>query len=342
MIPVPPKLLRRALIAPLVAVVELLLILASPALLLVACVASPVFGGWRPLRMTLIVIAFATYHLGATVACLGLWVASGFGRRTGAESMLRAHYAVMRWFVAGVYRTIVKLARVEVSVSESDAAEQVLSTPGRPVLVLSRHAGEGDTLLVIHELLHRHNRGPRVVLHETLRLDPLIDVLGDRLPNRFVDPRGGDTEVEIAVMAEELGDTAALVIFPEGGNFSPERRLRGIERLDRAGHLDEAGWAREMKHMSAPRPGGALAAIEAAPSAEVVVLGHFGFPAGLREIWELLPKPQAIEVRLWHVPRSAIPADRDERIDWLFGCWRTLDAWVEERERARAAGNPPP
>jgi hypothetical protein len=92
-----------------------------------------------------------------------------------------------------------------------------------------------------------------------------------------------------------------------------------------------------MKHLSAPRPGGALAAIEAAPSAEVVVLGHFGFPTGLREVWDLLPKPQAIEVRLWHVSRSAIPADRDERIDWLFGCWRTLDAWVEERLR----GDPP-
>ena len=116
------------------------------------------------------------------------------------------------------------------------------------MLVLSRHAGEGDTLLVIHELLCRHNRGPRVVVHEALRLDPVSDVLGRRLPNRFVDPRGGDTEVDIAVMAEELGETAALVIFPEGGNFSPERRLRGIERLDRAGHFEEAGWAREMKH----------------------------------------------------------------------------------------------
>ena len=59
--------------------------------------------------------------------------------------MLRAHYAVMRWFVEGVYRAIVRLARVEVSVPESSAAgEDVLGARRRPVVVLSRHAGEGE------------------------------------------------------------------------------------------------------------------------------------------------------------------------------------------------------
>jgi 1-acyl-sn-glycerol-3-phosphate acyltransferase len=333
--PVPPRVLRRLVLAPLVAVTEAVLIVASPVLLLVAAFLSPLFGGARPLRITAIVLAFAAYHLAATMACLGLWVASGFGRRAGSEPMQRAHYAVMRWFVAGVYRPILRLSRVEVSVSASPAAEAALSATGRPVLVLSRHAGEGDTLLVIHELLCRRDRGPRVVMHEALKLDPLIDVLGDRLPNRFVDPRGGDTEVEIAAMAEELDERAALVIFPEGGNVTEERRQKSIERLERGGHAEQAGWAREMRHVSAPRPGGTLAAIEAAPEIDVVFLGHVGFPIGLGEVWRLLPDPQTIEVRLWHESGGAVPVDRDERIDWLFGWWLKLDAWVEERERAR-------
>ena len=333
--PMPPKLLRRLVLAPLVALVEVALILASPALLLLAALLSPIFGGARPLRMAVIVLAFTAHHLAATLACLGLWVASGFGARGGSEPMQRAHYAVMRWFVAGVYRPIVRLARVEVSVSASPAAEDALAAKGRPVLVLSRHAGEGDTLLVIHELLYRRGRGPRVVMHEALRLDPLIDVLGDRLPNRFVDPRGGDTEVEIAAMAEGLDGRAALVIFPEGGNVTQARRLKSIERLEHAGHTEQAAWARGMRHVSAPRPGGTLAAIEAAPEIEVVVMGHVGFPTGLREVWRLMPEPQTIEVGLWHEPRSAIPDDHHERIDWLFGLWRQLDAWVDERERAR-------
>ena len=329
-----PKLVRRLVIAPLVAVLELALIAISPALLLVALLLSPLLGGQRPLRMALIVMAFVVRHLAATLACFGLWIASGFGLRTRSDSMQRAHYAVMRWFIGGVYRAILKLARVEVMALDSAAAGKVLSGGERPVVVLSRHAGEGDTLLVLHELLCAHGRAPRVVMHEALRYDPLIDVLGDRLPNRFVDPRGGDTEVEIAAMAGELDPRGALVIFPEGANFSERRRLARIERLDQAGHAEEADWARGMRHVSAPRPGGALAAIGAGPEVDVVVLGHVGFPTGLREVWRLLPEPQTIEIRLWHESPGALPADRDEQIDWLFGWWRRLDAWVDERHRA--------
>ena len=249
--------------------------------------------------------------------------------------MLRAHYALMRWFVDGVYRAIVRLARVRVEVTESAAAEEVLSSPGRPVVLMSRHAGEGDTLLVVHELLCVHARDVRIVMHERLRLDPLLDVLGDRLPNRFVDPRGGDTEVEIAAMARELGETGALVIFPEGRNFSEETRRRGIERLEQAGHDKQAQAARQMRYVSAPRPGGALAAIEAAPSSDVVIMGHDGFPTGLGEVWELLPHRQTVEVRLWHEPAGAVPRAREEQIDWLFDWWRRLDDWVAERQKQR-------
>jgi 1-acyl-sn-glycerol-3-phosphate acyltransferase len=246
----------------------------------------------------------------------------------------------MRWFVSGVYRAIVRLARVHVVYLESDAAERALGEHGNPVLVLGRHAGEGDTLLVLHAMLCRHGRGPRVVMHEALRLDPLIDVLGERLPNRFVDPRGGDTETQIAAMARELGGSAALVIFPEGANFSDQARERGIERLERAGFAKQAEQARAMRHLSAPRPGGALAAIDAAPHADLVLLGHHGFPAGLGELWRLLPEEQTIEVRMWHEPAGAIPSAQDERIDWLFGWWRRIDDWVAERHEAAAGRQP--
>jgi len=70
-------------------------------------------------------------------------------------------------------------------------------------------------------------------------------------------------------------------------------------------------------------------------------MAHHGFPTGFKEVWELLPYPQKVEVRLWHEPASAVPSGRQEQIDWLFVWWlfvwwRTLDAWVDERQRARA------
>ena len=30
------------------------------------------------------------------------------------------------------------------------------------------------------------------------------------------------------------------------------------------------------------------------------------------------------------VPRSEIPEGREARIDWLFGWWEEIDAWIEQ------------
>jgi 1-acyl-sn-glycerol-3-phosphate acyltransferase len=332
--PVPHRLLRRLLIAPIVCLVELVVLVLSPLLVVLAVLASPLFGGWRPLRMLAIVVDGVARHLAATLACFALWVASGFGWKLRTAAMQRAHYAIMSWFAAGLYNRIVSVSRVQVLLHDSDAAVAVLERDARPVIALSRHAGEGDTLLVIHQLLALYERTPQIIMHEALRLDPLVDSLGERLPNRFLDPRGGDSERHVAEMAAGLGESSALLIFPEGGNFTSARRRRGIQRLEEDDHPHEAALAREMKHVSAPRPGGTLAAISAAPDADVVVIGHTGFPNGLREVWRLLPDEQTINVRMWHVPADEIPADPDARVRWLFDCWRTLDAWVDESERS--------
>jgi 1-acyl-sn-glycerol-3-phosphate acyltransferase len=314
---VPPLLVRRLVVAPLVVLAELALLLVSPIALLVA----PLFGGRRAVRMVAIAVAFVGGHLAAAGACLRLWATRGADHE---------HYDVMRTFVDRAYRAIVRIARVRVTITNSAAAEELLASGDRPVVVLGRHAGQGDTLLAAHLLLCRYDRRPRVVMHHGLRLDPLIDVLGTRLPNRFVDPRGGDTEVEIAAMARDLGDRDAVLIFPEGHNFSDEHRQRSIDRLARAGHHEEAQWAREMRHVAAPRPGGALAAIEAARDADVVVMGYVGFPCSFADLWRELGAPITVQVRMWVSPAEEVPPDEDAAIDWLFARWRTLDAWIDE------------
>ena len=320
-----PWIVRRLVVAPLAVVLDVVLLVLTPVALLLGVLLLPLLGT-RPLRLAAIVAVYAFRHLEALARLLALWP-----RRGDRE----AHYAVMRRFVGAVYRAIVRCARVQVALDEADAGHRALVAGERPVLLLSRHAGEGDTLLVVHELLVRHGRRPHVVMHQALRLDPLIDLLGTRLPNRFVDPRGGDIEKDIAALAHEMGPRDALIIFPEGANFSEARRQRGIDRLLHRGHDRQAEMARAMRHVSAPRPGGALAAIDAAPGADVVVLGHVGFPHGLGEMWDLLPRRQTIELKLWHVPAEAVPAGPVERIDWLFGLWRELDAWVDQRTGAR-------
>jgi 1-acyl-sn-glycerol-3-phosphate acyltransferase len=244
---------------------------------------------------------------------------------------------VMRWFVGTISRAALRVARVRVEVRDSAQAEAVLGARERPIVALSVHSGEGDSLLVLDMLLRRHKRNPRIVMHQALALDPLIDMLGNRLPNRFIDPRGGDIEVEIAAMSRDLGPKDAVLIFPEGGNFTTERRKRSIERLLHRGHVKQAEQAERMVNLSAPRPGGALAALASAPDADVVFMAHFGFPDGFGQVWRELPERTPILVQMWHVPAGEIPAGTEARIDWLFGWWRTLDAWVGVQRAAQAS-----
>jgi 1-acyl-sn-glycerol-3-phosphate acyltransferase len=314
---IPPPLIRRAVVAPLVLGAEFALLVFAPILAAVSGVLSLLFGGRRPVRVLALALTWATTHIASVGACVVL-----------ARSGSHTHYGVMRWFVGTIARAALRVARVRVEVRDSAAAEAVLGARERPILALSIHSGEGDSLLVLDMLLRRHKRNPRIVMHQALALDPLIDMLGNRLPNRFIDPRGGDIEVEIAAMSRDLGPKDAVLIFPEGGNFTTERRKRSIERLLHRGHVKQAAEAERMVNLSAPRPGGALAALDSAPDADVVFMAHFGFPDGFGQVWRELPERTPILVQMWHVPAGEIPAGTQARIDWLFEWWRTLDEWV--------------
>jgi 1-acyl-sn-glycerol-3-phosphate acyltransferase len=319
-------LIRRGVFAPVILAVEFALIVFAPALAVASALLSLLFGGRRPLRLLALILTWAITHIAGVGAMLLL-------ARSGAYT----HYGVMRWFVGTISRAALRIARVRVEVRDSAAAEAVLDARETPVVALSIHSGEGDSLLVLDMLLRRHRRNPRIVMHQALALDPLIDMLGNRLPNRFIDPRGGDIEAEIASMSRGLGPKDAVLIFPEGGNFSTERRLRSIQRLLRRGHVEQAVQAERMTNLAAPRPGGALAALDSAPDADIVFFAHHGFPDGFGQVWRELPERTPILVQMWHVPAGEIPAGTEARIAWLFAWWETLDAWVGEQGVAQAS-----
>ena len=58
---------------------------------------------------------------------------------------------------------------------------------------------------------------------------------------------------------------------------------------------------------------------------------HHGFPDSMGQAWRELPHPTPIDVELWLVRADELPEGQDARIDWLFGWWKTLDAWVGEK-----------
>ncbi|WP_246081721.1 1-acyl-sn-glycerol-3-phosphate acyltransferase [Nocardioides litoris] len=326
------RLLRRLVVAPLVLVLVVLLWLTLPIWLLVAAALSPVLPGrWRALRLLWMVVVYATAEAVLLVVLLLWWVASGFGLRLRTPRWERRHYDLVQATLRILFREAQRVLRLRIETDGPDPDAH----PGRPLVVACRHAGPGDSFTLIHALMSWYAREPRVVLKDTLAWDPAIDVLLNRIPARFISPHPGageDLESHIRALATGLDENDAFVIFPEGGNFTLARREKAIARLHKLGLTAMAARAEAMTSVLAPKPGGLLAALDAAPDADVVMVAHTGLDHLLtvKDLWRALPMDKRLVMRWWDVPRAEIPEDRDERIDWLYGWWEQIDAWVNE------------
>jgi len=153
-------------------------------------------------------------------------------------------------------------------------------------------------------------------------------VVAHRVPNVFISSRRAGEKIytdQIRRLAAGLGHDGALVIFPEGGNWTPGRWRRGIRRLERQGRADLAARARDMPHLLPPRTGGALAALAACPGADVIFVGHAGLDqlASVADVWRALPIDHIVEARWWRVPADEVPrsADHEAQVRWLYDWW---------------------
>ncbi|MEV4624134.1 1-acyl-sn-glycerol-3-phosphate acyltransferase [Asanoa sp. NPDC049573] len=328
----PPRWLRRIVLAPLVIALALVLLTTLPVWLLLAAAASPLVPGrLRPLRVIWLGTVYVVWDAVALVTMFALWVASGFGWKVRAPAFQRAHYVLTGAFLRFLFaqaRWTLKL-RLDISGSDPDTA-----LPGRPELVVCRHAGPGDSFVLVHALVNWFDREPRIVLKDTLQWDPAVDVMLNRLPNRFIAPQRDPEGLEKLVgnLAIGLDENDAFVIFPEGGNFTPRRRLRAIELLRARGLHRMAAKAEKMRNVLAPRPGGLLAALDAAPDAGVIFVAHTGLDRMLTvgDVWRELPMDKRITMRFWSVPPEEVPLGREQRIEWLYDWWARIDAWIEE------------
>ncbi|MFC5945774.1 1-acyl-sn-glycerol-3-phosphate acyltransferase [Micromonospora harpali] len=329
--PLPPRWVRRLLLAPGVVLLAVAVVTTLPVWALAALALSPLVPGrLRPLRLLWIGCLYLVWDAAALLALFVLWLASGFGVWKRTPPFQRAHYVLAGHFLQVFFwqaRWTLRL-RIDVVGTDPDTA-----LPGRPELVLCRHAGPGDSFILIHALVNWFHREPRIVLKDSLQWDPAIDVLLNRLPNRFLAPAADRREAvseQIGHLATGLDDDDAFVIFPEGGNFTPRRRLRAIARLRSRGLERMALRAERMRHVLAPQPGGLLAALDAAPDAGVIFVAHTGLDRMLTvaDVWRELPMDKRIIMRFWSVPPEEIPAGRQERIDWLFDWWSRIDEWI--------------
>jgi 1-acyl-sn-glycerol-3-phosphate acyltransferase len=328
---IPPRWVRRPISFSVLGLLALGVTL-LPLLVVAAALASFLLPGrWRVLRLLGFALVYLALEIAGLVAALGLWVASGFGLRMDAPWCQRAHYAVLRALLAEAVSSARVLFRLELdtdAVGWSPLDDGVPGSTGA-MLVLARHAGPGDSLLLVRTLLDRdHLRRPRIVLKDVLQWDPLVDVYLNRLPSAFV--RSGAGTRAVTALARDLGEQDALLLFPEGGNFTEGRRLKAIDRLRGKGMVEQAEAAEGMRHVLPPRPGGVAAARAAAPHADVVLVAHTGLEhlSTPVDLWDGLPMDDVVRLRWWFFAADEVPLEADALEDWLYDRWAELDDWV--------------
>ena len=334
MIPPPAKPIRRLVIAPGMVLGVLLLTFTLPLILIgAAFISRYVPGKWRILRIVWFLFLYLLVEAAALAMLFALWILSGFGWKIGTPTFIDAHYGLLAWMLRRIVASAKFTFKLNV-VAEGDPPRTV-SAARNPILVLSRHAGPGDSMLLMDGLANQFQRQPRIVMKEFLQWDPAIDVMLNRLPSAFVPiKKSKDAVVEtIAEIAESMDENDAFVIFPEGANYTETRYKRSIEKLREMGRPELAERATELKNTLPPRSKGVVTALAHAPAnSDVFFVGHAGLETFVTpgDIWRGIPTDTNVAVKVWYYPADKIPPP-EEQESWLFDVWAEIDDWITDR-----------
>lgn len=281
---------------------------------------------WTAVRALLFFVWYFACELVGVAASLALWVARRVDRDD--QRWVDRNYALQHWWASVLGRVAFRIFDVRLHVTGDG-----YRFGERPVLLFVRHASVADTILAALILSVPHGLRLRYVLKRELLWDPCLDIVGNRLPNVFVRRDSRESAGEIAAvgaLARGLGPRDGVLIYPEGTRFTPGKKKRIIESLRRHGRHDAAREAEELRHVLRPRSGGALALLDAAPTADVVFLAHTGFEgsASFDRFASGALVGVTVHADLRVVAAEDVPTDPDGRRAWLRDQWRLVDDFV--------------
>ncbi len=258
--------------------------------------------------------------IGVGVAAL-LWF-------TGQRRNQKAHFALQRWWAARLMGALQLTTGIRV-----DAADATSLSPG-PAIMLCRHASLADSLLSAWVVTSKARMNPRYVLKKELLADPCLDVVGNRLPNYFLDRQAPDSTTELAALralSAGLTDDQVAIIFPEGTRASSKKRERALEKI-RERDPDRADQLAGMRHLLPPRPAGSQALLEGRTDADVIVAWHIGFD-GLDTFGGILRylarRPRTVQFHARRILRADVP-EGQAFTRWLDDQWLQSDSSVDE------------
>lgn len=288
----------------------------------------------RPLLLARFYLCIGTIVFGQMWGAwllFSVWVGSGFGRnwRRNNRWTIRAESYWSDWnrrVMAAIY-----------DITYENEGTEVLRDG--PSLLLMRHASINDTILPIGIATHDHGVRLRIVLKAELLWAPIVDAIGHRIPTAFIRRSSGDPERELVVcksITPAMHRHEAIMIFPEGTRFTPERKASLVAKL-RAKDPAAADAAEALTHVLPFRTGGVLALMDGAPDAALVFCAHTGYErsARLEDFIAGGLYRATVKVKMWRVAASDLPTDPDARAAFLHAEWRKVNAWVAQHQVAQ-------
>lgn len=292
---------------------------------------SMLLGAWRGrsfVVLRLLVFLWVYLSLALVTLLRSILVRFGGGRVARDEALLR----LGGWYGAALFTWCVRLLSMSVVIEGKEHL-----TEG-PFVVLVRHASIVDAALPA--ALFAEKKVPlHYVLKAELRVESCIEVLGSPRLHAFIDRQGPPLREQrkIATVARSLGDHA-IVLYPEGTRFSEAKRVREIEQLGRS-RAALAAMARSMTHVLPPRLVGPLAALDAAPTADCLIISHRGLEglATPRDFLRGNAVGRELRVRVRRIARQSLPPP-PERPRWLFEQWKEVNDFAAGRSSVRPKG----
>lgn len=275
-------------------------------------------------RTALFFFSFLWCEAVGILAAVCLWIAFLGRTSRSSVSFVQANSRFQAIWVQAIFSSARALFGMRLSVEGSAPPRG-----HRPLLVFLRHASTVDTGLPIVLLSYPLRYQLRYVLKRELLFDPCVDIVGQRIPNRFVrrGDRSGDEVERVLGLYQDLTPNDAVIIFPEGTRFSPRKREELLTQLRKRGPSPALDLAESLQHTLSPLRKGALALLEKNPGCDLVLIAH----RGLERATSFAAFTQGtlvganLEVRISHLPFDSLPEQPAAQEALLAQLWREVD-----------------
>lgn len=252
-----------------------------------------------------------------------LWLRYGL-RSSQRQRLLVTTRALQYWWADSLRKGAEKIFRLHF------VEEGVEALNGPAAIMLPRHTSIGDTILPMAFYAIPKALEVSYVFKRELLIEPCLDIVGNRLPNVFLNRVAEDMGPELGAL-QDIAKAAdkektALVIYMEGTRFSVQKRERVLQILREKGDAETLTQAERCSTVLPPRVAGVLAMIEAAPDKDLLFFAHTGFEgsADFASLFNGSWMNTTVRLRYWRVKAADIPSDEAGRRSLLKAQWEKM------------------